>query len=641
MEKRYEILNYLCSQNNPVTSQQIQELFTISRRSIINYIKQLNEEVEGLILSSRDGYNVSNKMIASSLLTKQTDEFTYEGYEKRKSYILEKLLLKKEDTTVYQLSEELFVSDLTINKDIAKLKKELEPKGLYINSKKNRLFIIGDNALKNKYLLNMLNDELNDSKFSLNSLQEYFETVNISHVINIIQNTMNKFHVSLDEYSLLNYVLHIAICIETSIIQTDEMTSTYSQIQNDIIFSEKIQNIINDIYKQLKEKYPQSSFTKKQISDASILMSTRIISPEIFSLSFTDTRGYIGEDLYNLVVEMILGIYRNYGLDVNVDDFTVRFAFHLKNLVIRIQHKITLANNNFISIKSDYPFLYTIAYYVASLINKKYDTVLPENEISYIALHLGVLVESQRKTVTSVNCAILTYNYYNMGQKLFERLNSSIHDLQLEQIVSNYNSIHNNVDLILTTFEPDYSYPVSQIHVNSIPTDIDIERIQDMVKQIQKRLKNRETINKFKRFFDERLTYKNHPFSSKKEIIDFMCKDLMRYGFVSEGFKEDIYNHENIVPSEYNNVAMPHPLSDDDNHILKSSVSMWFSDKTIRWENNDVNIVFMISLLPQDRPLFSEIFNSITQNIIGKITSKELLETESFEDLINRLLNIN
>lgn len=635
MEKKYEILNYLCSKDAVVTSTDIQEVFNVSRRSIINYVKQLNEELPAIIQSSKDGYFVRDKEKAITLLNENSSSFQYEGYEKRKTYILEKLLLKKEDTTIYQLAEELYVSDLTISKDIVKLKKELSEKGLYINSKHDRLFIVGDTRKKNKYLLNMLNNELENSRFSFESLQDFFEIADIAIIREIVTKNLKPHMLSLDDYSLLNYVLHIAVCVETN------QTSIVGTSRKDLPFPPHFETIIKEIYTDLKKAFPGSTFTQEQIFDASILMSTRVISSEISSLSFTDIKEYVGEDVYELIIKIILGIYRNYGLDVNVDDFTVRFAFHIKNLVIRINNQLNLTSSSFISIKNDYPFLYTIALYISSLIDEKYHTVLPENEISYIALHLGVLMENKREKERLISCSIVAYDYYHLGKNLYETLHNSIKDLTLNQIVSDISDVDTeNSNLVITTFEPNYNYAIPQVQVGLIPTDNDIENVANKVKELQKRIKQNEIIKKYRKFFDEKLTYIGTTFNSKNDIIDTMCSNLVKYGFVTSEFRDEIYKHEAIMPSEYGNIAIPHPLSDSDDHVKKSSISLWISEKPIKWDNNVVNMVFMISLLPQDKPLFSEIFNSLTKSVKNKVIIENAFKANSFSSLIETLLNI-
>ncbi len=139
MEKKYEILKYLLNQTAPVSSSVIQEVFGISRRSIINYTKQLNEEFGNIIKSSNLGYEIINKEKVSTIFNDISDTSFFDSYEKRSKYILEKLLLNKEDVTIEDFMNDLYISESTFNKDLARLRAELKNSDA-INTAKQEAF---------------------------------------------------------------------------------------------------------------------------------------------------------------------------------------------------------------------------------------------------------------------------------------------------------------------------------------------------------------------------------------------------------------------------------------------------------------------------------------------------------------------
>lgn len=634
MEKKYEILKYLLEQAHPVSSNVIQEVFGISRRSVINYTKQLNEEFGNIIKSSNLGYEIINKKKASTIFHDIMDISLFDSYEKRSKYILEKLLLNKEDVTIDDFINDLYISESTFNKDLARLRSELKNSGLYINTKNGRLFIVGEVKKKHKYLLSLLNKELEDSMFSITSLQDFFEIADIQKIRAIILKNLQKYDYKLDDYSILNYILHLAICIETS---HSNIPISYSR-SVDLPFDTHFQKIIVSIYEDLKIEYPNSNFTLDQIFDASVLMSTRATSSKTTNLTLDEIDNYVGKEIKDLLITIIHNVYSNYGIDLNNDDFIIRFAFHVKNLLIRLHENMQLSSNNFISIKNDYPFLYMIAVYISSLISQTAHCDLPENEISYIALHLGVLMEIERQNIQHVNCEIVIYDYHDLGKNIFEKISANVNNIYLTNIVSSYEDVDESTDLILTTLEINLAIHIRQIHINVLPTKKDIEHVANAVREIQEELQEKEFAKKIKRFFKEELMFFNIDFSSGNHAISYICDEMERLGYVNSDFKEDIYKHEKELPTEYNNIAIPHPLSDSDVHINKSAIAVWINKKPIRWVNNDVNFIFMISLRPEDRSLFLDLFNVISTSMTNKKIMEEMLNCNDFSNFIRLLL---
>lgn len=135
------------------------------------------------------------------------------------------------------------------------------------------------------------------------------------------------------------------------------------------------------------------SFT--QVLDASVLMTTRIRSVNLSNLNFEQIKTIVPAQACEILFKIITAVHSIYGIDLKADNFMVRFAFHLNSLMDRASNSLVVPENYFITIKNDYPFLYVIAEYIASIIGQEIHVTLPENEISYIALHLGVLIKKR------------------------------------------------------------------------------------------------------------------------------------------------------------------------------------------------------------------------------------------------------
>ena len=101
--------------------------------------------------------------------------------------------------------------------------------------------------------------------------------------------------------------------------------------------------------------------------------------------------------------------------------------------------------------------------------------------------------------------------------------------------------------------------------------------------------------------------------------------------YVHSSFKEEIYEHENIAPSSYNNISIAHTFT---NSSLPSVIAMSINPSPIIWGNNKVNIVFIFSLNKKDNKLFRDIFKFMTDIITNDEALSRILKATNYKELI-------
>lgn len=639
MDVRYEILQFLYSKTLPVTSTILQDTFKVSRRSIINYISQLNNESPNLILSTSRGYEIAKREDAVILIEQASKQFSHYGYEKRKRIILSRLLLDKELLSAQDLADELYVSELTITKDLAKLRNELKQRKLFIRTKNEQIFIVGKEKDRQKFLMDLLSEEWQVSQFNVSSIQHFFKIANINEINTIIKIILEEENFDLDDFSLLNYVLHLSILIETSFKNPHSVEHIFEKSNYE--FSTHFYRFIVTTYERLKEVYPDCNFTQEQIAEASLLMSTRVMPADKQWADLQNLENYVGSEVNDLMSVIIRSLYDNFGINVNNEDFIVRFAFHLKNLILRVRDKIMIPLNPITEIKDDYPFLYMIANHISSLISTGIDCKVPDNETMYLTLHLGALLADEKNSIENISCVLVMYDYLNLGNRIFEQISSQINYLHLTDIVSSYEDIKNieEVDLILSTLSVNPSVDVSQVQISQLLTKQDIRNVAEKVEFIRNKREKEKIRQIFIQLFEKDLFFTDIPFSESNEIISFLCEKLVDMNYVDKEFINDILEHEKITPTEYNNVAIPHPLLSDGSHIKSSAIAVYINRDPVTWINNKVNFVFMLALLPKDIPLFPDVFNIVVSVLNDKKTSEKILDCINYDDFIELILS--
>lgn len=639
MDKRLDLLDYLLTQNRTVSNRELQTALGISKRTVINYVKELNSFHTNMIFSSNQGY----LCVKSPALQKTMEELRaaqlFDSYPKRRDFLFKELLLKTTHPSIEDLAEQMYISPTTLGNELSRLRNELKEHELYLKTKNNHLFIIGDERKRRRFTMLLLNQELEQSHFNLKSMQNFFQYVSITDISKTVEHTLRKNSYFLDDFSFLNYVLHLAICIETALSHPETFESSVNESSN-YPFAHHTFEIVNEIYQNLKEIY-HVDFSFAQILDASALMATRILSVNLTNLNFEQLNDMIPSQVREILLKIITAIHSIYGIDLNTDNFMVRFAFHLKNLLERAAHSLTVPENPFITIKNDFPFLYVIAEYIGSIISQKIQVSLPENEISYIALHLGVLMEEKNNASTKINCVLVLYDYYNVGLTVFDHIKQMAAPINLSGIVTSYDQIKDlsSVDLIITALSEDPALGIPMIKIHMLPTKQDYEAILLKATELIKNISHKELSQQIRRLFKKELFFSRTNFSSREEVIRFLCEQMVQANYVDEEFYQEILYHEQVAPSAYRNIALPHPLTADESHTTISSIAVALNSNSISWAENQVDFVFLLSLRGEDRPLFKDVFSILASFLQSDINCQLLKTCDSFDSFVSLIIS--
>lgn len=640
MDKRLDLLNYLLAQKRTVPNRELQSVLHVSRRTVINYVNEINAFEPDTVFSSSQGYRCIDSPAVRRLMQELHSAQSFDSFEKRSSFLFKELMLKSSHPTLDELADAMFISPSTLSNELIRIRVTLKEHNLYLKTKNNRLYIIGDDRNIRKFTMLLLSEELRQSHFDLPTMQRFFSHANIFEIGEIVSRTLKKHSYFLDDFSSLNYVLHLAIYVEAAFsAPAIPSCSDRQETHTANTLMKPVMELVEEIYCQLKELY-QMDFPFEQVLDVSLLMATRIVAVDIDRMKFEQLGSLITPEVRELLSDIVVSVHDVYGINLKTDNFMVRFAFHLKNLLERAAHQIQIPENNFITMKNDYPFLYVIAEFIASIINRRGYTVLSEIEISYIALHLGILMEENHHVYEKINYVLVIYDYYNIGLSISEHIRELTDTLYLTHIVTSYEQIKNleNIDLILTTLPGNPSLDIPVIHIHALPTAQDYDEILKTAGDLAKKLHNKELYQKLCHLFDKELFFPNANFSSREEVIDFLCQKMEALSYVDATFQDEIHYHEKVAPSAYRNIAMPHPLSGDREHTNTSSIAVLINRHPLPWGDHQVDFVFLLSLRGEDRPLFQDLFTVLSSFLSSEQNCQLLKSCSHFDAFLNLLI---
>ena len=623
-KKSHELIDLLNQTKTWTTCADLAQKLNITPRKVRYMIAKINAQ-HSIITSSGKGYVLKKEEVVAPHSTYNPSIVPANAQERRK-YIFEQLIIFNKTLDIDEISDHLCISPVTFKNELAVLRKELDRYGIYFRTKHNKVSVIGNDGDRKKFAMALIRNEMEHSNFSLANIQQFFRTVELGKIRQTVVDVFMKHEYFLDEYSLLNYVLHLAICIEHS-----SSHSVYSggtvELADDALIS-----IVEEIMENLRTLHGDG-FSAGDIMEASILMSTRAISQKSSALEFNSIEQVVGSKIKNLILEIIDSVYETYHIDLNNDKFMVRFAMHIRNLLFRVKENKSLDSGQFTNIKTEYPFLHVIAVYISYIIMNKEQCRLSEDEIAYIALHIGVMLEEQTVHQEKLTCVIVAPDYNTIVKNIYKKITQTFSDsLFVQGVFTNYDQIEDDlehIDLIISGYSMNHT-TLPNIVVKPFLSESDISELFTKIENLKQLKRKNSILSQIEAFLQEDLCFFNYDFKTSDDAIETICDYMIEKEYVHPSFKKEIYAHERISPSSYGNIAIAHTLTNND---LFSHIALSINPAPIIWGDNQVNIVFLISLNKKDRELFRDIFKFLIEIVQNNQAFTNIMKAKSYEEL--------
>jgi lichenan operon transcriptional antiterminator len=620
LKKQNDIINLLNKSEHDITSNEIAAYLNISKRSVINYIHDINKD-EKIIYSSNKGYKLLEKQ------NKLTEDLQSNDYLSRSRYVIKKILIDSMEVNIFDLCEDLYTSYSTIKLDIIKWNKVFSVYNIKFYTRNNFIKIAGDETAKRRLVSKVIFDETENNFIDLKSLTSLFRQEDINLLEKIIIDISDEHEIFINDFAYKNIVFHLLITIDR--IKKGETINSKVVFQYENSIDELIvTRLINDleINFEIKLNYDeQSSIYILFKSNTNYNISATLYKNNIDSI--------ISEKVFEVTKNIVNQVDKIFTINLNNDIFVNKFSLHLQALKQRSDSNRFNRNPLLNSIKSDCPIIYEIAIYISLLINESFKTPINEDEIAYIAIHIGSEVDRQNKSLSKVKCVFFSPNYLNttneVCNKILYRLGNKIEIVKVVTEIDELNSLE--YDLLLSNLE------INNINNNSItiPPFINenvLLKIENKVNEVNASRK-KVSINKyFDTLFNEELLFTNLNLSNKNDVIHFLCENLLNLEYIDKDFEESVLHRESISSTAFGQFAVPHAINA---YGYKSTIAVIISENGIIWDDKRVFIVLLPIVCKFDKTKFTAIYeyiltelnNTQIQQLSGLVKSTKDLKT--------------
>lgn len=441
-ERAKKILDFIIKNNN-VTSQELQEKFNVSKRTIYYDILAINEQLG----KSGNIKNVKHKFIfegnlcdARKIISTEEDKFLDSDY--RKTFILNKILLG-EKISIEKLTNEMLLSKNTVVQTITDVKKYLQTMGLRLEYK-GKYKIIGDEYVIRELFLIIVQENV----LEINSISKEVSSFD------------TKGHIKLTDYSLLNLTKFVEFLNK----RIKDGKTLYS-------------------YKYLNEAKKISYFSncKELLCEEANENEQAYICTYISSLPSLNSE--VKEDVVEEYVDKLIDKFEvNTAIKLeSKHEFKKNILRHLHSSYNRIRFKFPIRNPMLDETKYKHESLYKI---IKSIIENEEEFPvfegIREEEIGFIAAYFGGYLRGSRDNGLRRNKVLLVCPNGLMVSKSLEiQLYKYIPTIEIVGIVSIKQLKEVNVyyDYIITTI--DIQNVNNVIVVNPLLTSSDVQLLMN------------------------------------------------------------------------------------------------------------------------------------------------------------------
>lgn len=626
LDHKHERLIRLLSKQSKLTSSSLATQLKVSVRTIKTYVHDINELYPGCIHSDTSGYFL-NQAMASEVLDDAS--IVPQTSKERIMYIINELIQQPMDT--YELCDTLYISLSTLKNDLIKVKQTIQRYDLSLQNKRDILSISGTEVNKRKLISSILYKESNINFLNLMTIQKNFKDIDILYIKAIILEVFHENSYFINDYSLTNLVLHISIAvnrIKNHNISNDSIT--IPQI------SEHEFNLSRNICTQL-DQYFHIHFTDNEIYELAILLMSRATSLNYQQINTENIYSYIDKDIMSLVHRLMDTINSSYYIQINEPEFLIRFALHIKNLLTRSQNEYFSKNPLVQEIKASCPFIYDVAVCISGIIQEETGIRINDDEIGYIAFHIGTTIEAQKELHSKVTALLCCPNYYDTSMKLVEGINEQLgKHLLIKNIVSSLEDIsQNTVDLVISTIPSNEPPHEKFMQISMFLQKQDILAIEQRVHTI---ISDREKAlfkENLEKLFSKELFEIDVPYHSEHDIIDYMVYHLIHKGYVDTAFKEQILEREKMSSTAFGNFAIPHAMK---MNAKKTGIYVVVPKRPVLWGSSQVQLILMMCFNEHERYLFNEVFDPITRILNDPTRIAFLSQCRDYNDFIDKMV---
>jgi lichenan operon transcriptional antiterminator len=610
-----------------VTASTLADALGVTPRSIRSYVTAVNARVAPgvAVESGPQGYRAGPDAPAALRAAVEA------GTPRDRLHTLVRALLDSpEGIDVFETADRLHVSPATLDADLARVRGLLGGTELTLERSASRARLRGTEAAQRRLLSRLAHDEMDAGSFDLAALRRTLGQGSVGAQAfgpfkTDLVARLGELGWYVNEFGIGDVVMHIAIAADR--VSRDRPLEAGATGDADARPEQaEVAAIIGD----LAERHLEVRLGSGDLQHLATLVLTRVVAPGgALADAHEHTRAQLDAEVEAAVRDIVRLAAAEFLVDIVHEDFILRLALHVQNLRVRAREQAWSRNPLTRSLKSTYPMIFEVAVFIANGLHERLGIPLLDDEIAYIAMHVGGRLERSRRADQLLTATIVCPGYY----ELHELLRSSV-DRSLGQAIEvvgvetrvdpDWGSI--DTDLVLTTIDP--PAPGERIvRIQPFLTETDIERVQSAAGRVRRSRRLARLRRELERYFEPTAFVRGIGGSGgedgsgvkragegaveEERVIRVLGDPLIAAGVIDADYVERTIQRERLSSTAFTDaLAVPHALGMT---ASRTAIAIGIADPSIPWGDGRVQVVALVAFSESDREAFQTVFEQFVE----------------------------
>lgn len=627
-KRQNQIIDILNNDNNWITGKELAKLLNVSDRTIRSDIDVINKFYDCLLIKSnkRLGYQIDEALLFKQDI--ETKELIPQNSHERCVYIIRELLFKSKEINLIALQDQVFVSGYSIDNDIKKIRKMIsEYPSLKLIRSKNYISLRGNEADKRKLYKQLLTEETHGNFLNLNSIADLWSNFDLLEIKDILEDVCELYNYQIREIDFPMIMIHAGVAIER-IINRNYINSKTAK-----------HHLNNNIEYQISYEFfhrVSKTIDIELVEDEVVLFAQLLIG----SYQKDDENENL-DRLLNQIVDAVIKEVKDY-FDINFSkdkDFKLGLKMHLQLLLERQQNNVTITNIYLQEIKRKYPLVFEMAIRAGEVIADICKINVKENELSFLALHLGAAYD-RVNSIKRYRAVIIIPHNQMLSNMCIDKLKLRFEERMV--IVKRYGFYEETMikqqepDLIITTVPLKHNLNIPTVQITLFVNYEDESKVFQTLNLLDKQRYHEDFVVLVNELIRPDLFHVKKQMASSKELIDFLCDELISKNLANERYKEDVFKRESVSATSFvNGFAVPHSIEITSK---ESCISIMILDKPVKWGDFEVKLVLLLAIRDTDSHLLKIFFDWLSSIVSDSNKFRQLLEVKNYQEFIQHVI---
>lgn len=617
-EKWERLVEALAGDDGWTTAGRLAERLGVSDRTVRTYVAQANRGDEDVVESGPGGYRLDRAAWARRLHARSgaPGAATPDG---RRARLIRDLVDAPDGLDVHDVAAAAHVSESTVEADLGRVRARLQGTGLVLEREGSTVRLAGAETAMRRLVGSLVREEGRRGIRDLSSLREGFAP--IDGFRRALLAGLDGAGYAPNEYALDDVLLHVSIALDRvardrtldaepsgdaeqeGVAEQEgdaEAAATPTADAGSADRDEALAELVDElVVREFGVRLPPA-----ELGHLARLIGTRAATRRS------------GATRAGVLREIVERISRDWLVELGDDEFIERLALHVDNLAARAAEHSYSRNPLTASIKAAYPLIYDLSVYLASELARLEGITVNDDEIAYLAMHLGAQLERTRARGEVVRLAVVAPEYHDARALLVDRLRERLGD-EVELTLGDPGDLDADAagaavgaDLVVAVLPPRTPLP-HIVTVSPIPTEADLERVRAEVARLRRGRRRARLASTLSRTIGPDLFVRGVGGREREDVIRLLGDRLIEAGVIDHDYVRGALERERMSSTAFTDLlAVPHAMTMS---ASRSAIAIAIDERPIEWGDANVHVVALIAFAEGGRAEFQAVFDQFVE----------------------------